>query len=176
MLICCFYVRDQRRNTFCRSSRCRGVTLVEILIAIVILSFGLLGVAALQGRGLQSSHDAYLYSQAAALAYDIGERMRVNRARAVLGGYNTAFGVSPVAQNCTTATCNSTTMALYDLYDWKEMSVKARLPSADASIAYVAATQTATIRLRWRGRGPGTCDAVGNAGTGYYCTTLTVKP
>lgn len=147
--------------------------MVEVLVAMVVLSFGLLGAAALQGRGLQSSHDAYLFSQASALAYEMAERIRVNRTQ----NYSSAFGAVPGVQNCNGANCNPTSIAAYDLYEWKQLAVKARLPDADAAVATVAGPpRVVTIRLRWRGRGPGTCDANGNSGTEYSCLTLTIQP
>ena len=58
--------------------RSRGFTLLEVLIALVVLSIGLLGIAALQGVGLRSSHGAQLTSQASVLAYDLADRIRTN--------------------------------------------------------------------------------------------------
>lgn len=150
-----------------------GVSMVEILVAMVVLSFGLLGVAALQGRGLQSSHDAYLYSQASALAYEMAERIRVNSAQ----NYNSAFGAVPGNQNCNGNNCDAATLVAYDIYEWKQLAVKTRLPDADASVATSAGPpRTMTIRLLWRSRGTGTCNASGNAGTEYSCLTLTITP
>lgn len=144
---------------------------------MVVLSFGLLGVAALQGRGLQSAHDAYLYSQASALAYDMAERIRVNSAQLALGNYTSSLAHVPGVQNCNGNNCTAANMAAYDLYEWKELAVKTRLPQATASISTAAGPpRTATILLRWRGRGDGTCDANGNAGTGFYCLSLTIEP
>jgi type IV pilus assembly protein PilV len=59
-----------------------GFTLLEALIALLVLSIGLLGLAALQARGLRFNHDAYVRSQASLLAYDLFERMRANSAAA----------------------------------------------------------------------------------------------
>lgn len=53
-----------------------GFTLLEVLIALLVLSIGLLGLAALQAAGLRSSHGAYLSSQATLLAYDMADRIR----------------------------------------------------------------------------------------------------
>lgn len=58
--------------------RTGGFTLLEVLIALVVLSIGLLGIAALQGVGLRSSQGAYLTSQASLLAYDMADRIRAN--------------------------------------------------------------------------------------------------
>jgi len=65
-----------------------------VLITVIILSIGLLGVAALQARALQENQSAALRTQANILAYDILERMRSNRATARAGGYNIALGSS----------------------------------------------------------------------------------
>ena len=59
--------------------RSRGFTLVEVLVALVVLSIGLLGVAALQLTSLRSNHSSAMRSQATFLAYDIIDRMRANR-------------------------------------------------------------------------------------------------
>jgi len=58
--------------------RQRGFNLVEVLIAVLVLSAGLLGLAGLQIAGMKSSHSAYLRSQAAFAVYDLLERMRAN--------------------------------------------------------------------------------------------------
>ncbi|MGQ0658292.1 MAG: type IV pilus modification protein PilV [Chromatiales bacterium] len=54
----------------------RGFTLLETLIALVVLSIGLLGLAALQARAMRYNHDALVRSDATALASDIMDRMR----------------------------------------------------------------------------------------------------
>ncbi len=53
-----------------------GATLIEVLIAIVVLSIGLLGLAGLQATSVQSNHSAYQRSQATLLGYDLADRMR----------------------------------------------------------------------------------------------------
>lgn len=55
--------------------RQQGFTLLEVLIAIVVLSFGLLGLAALQLKALQDSHSSYQFSIANLAAKDIRERL-----------------------------------------------------------------------------------------------------
>ena len=55
-----------------------GFSLIEVLVALLVLSIGLLGLAALQAQGLRFNHDAYVRTQATNLAYDIVDRMRVN--------------------------------------------------------------------------------------------------
>ena len=58
--------------------RIKGVTLIEVLVAIVITSIGILGFASLQFLGLNSNQSAYYRSQASFIASDLSERMRAN--------------------------------------------------------------------------------------------------
>jgi type IV pilus assembly protein PilV len=69
----------------------RGFTLIETLVAVLVLSIGLLGIAALQLTSLQSNSTATQRSQATFLAYDIVDRMRANKRQAVAGDYNITF-------------------------------------------------------------------------------------
>lgn len=65
------------------------MTLVEVLVALLVLSIGLLGIAALQTTGLRSTQTAGARSQAVMLSYDIIDRMRANRQDAINGVYDT---------------------------------------------------------------------------------------
>lgn len=66
----------------------RGMTLIEVLVALLVLAIGLLGVAALQAIGLKTGRSAYERSQATMLAYDLADRMRARRADALNGDYD----------------------------------------------------------------------------------------
>lgn len=59
--------------------RMSGVTLIEVLVAVLVLSIGLLGLAALQGASLQAGQSAYFRTQATNLAYEVADFARVNR-------------------------------------------------------------------------------------------------
>lgn len=61
------------------NSRSQGFTLVEVMVAVIVLAIGLLGMATLMMNSLQSSESAYSRSQATLLAYDIIDRMRANK-------------------------------------------------------------------------------------------------
>lgn len=57
-----------------------GFSLIEVLVAMLILAIGLLGLAALQTQGVRFNHDAHVRTSATVLAYDIVDKMRLNRA------------------------------------------------------------------------------------------------
>lgn len=115
----------------------RGTTLIETLVALLVLSIGLLGVAALQMASLQNNRGALMRSQASVLAYAIADRMRANRTVALTGAYTVAFGATPTG---------GTTTAL-DLQDWK-LTIANTLPAGDGAIDLVGANEV-RIRLRW---------------------------
>ena len=100
-----------------------GFGLVEVLVALVILTIGLLGMAGLQGYSISGSYNAHLRTQATALAQDIIDRMRANQIEASTNNaYQTDFGnAPPTGANCIglTADCDTTDLAEYDLREWK---------------------------------------------------------
>lgn len=93
----------------------RGFSLIEAMVAVVILSIGLLGVAALQAKALRNNLSANERSMAVIQAYSIFDAMRANALVASAGGYNFTR-----TSNCTapTSTSNPNTLALNDLSAW----------------------------------------------------------
>lgn len=69
-----------------------GFTLIEVLVAMLILSIGLLGMAGLQSLSFKMNQSAHLSSQATFLSYDMIDRMRANRKAALNGDYNQDLG------------------------------------------------------------------------------------
>ena len=134
----------------------RGFTLIEILITVLILGIGLLGLAGLQTKGLQYDQVAFMRSQAALLADDIVDRMRANLTETQANaGYDISFGeTSNTSTNCASVLCDNTTMAGYDLKQWKD-SLAAILPSGDGEITTVASVNgaapaiDATVTVHW---------------------------
>ena len=63
-------------NKYSLASNQKGLTLIEILISMLVLAIGLLGIAAMQLRGLQYNHDAHVRGQIAVLTAGMADRMR----------------------------------------------------------------------------------------------------
>jgi type IV pilus assembly protein PilV len=73
----------------------QAYTLLEVLVAMLVLSIGLLGLAGLQAHGLKANHEAFLRSQAVYLSADMLDRMTANRADALAGWYDFEEGEYP---------------------------------------------------------------------------------
>src|SRR3546814_10441179 len=66
----------------------RGTTLIEVLIAVLVLGIGMLGIASLQATSLRNSQSSLERSQAVIATYAIIDAMRANRNDALAGAYN----------------------------------------------------------------------------------------
>ncbi|WP_257280473.1 type IV pilus modification protein PilV [Endozoicomonas sp. ISHI1] len=103
----------------------KGFTMIEIMVAVLVLAIGLLGVAGLQILSMQSSNGALNRSQATMLAYDLAERMRRNPGTALSDGYSDisieADGsqkAAPNSPNCISTGCTNTQLATQDIREW----------------------------------------------------------
>ncbi len=122
-----------------------GFSLVEVLVAALILGVGLMGVLGLQVRSIQFNQQAYYYSQANILLQDISERMRTNKGASAR--YRTEVGQElSGAENCASSSCSSQQIAAWDMEDWKS-HVKRTLPNGDAKISAVAGGVVVTVEF-----------------------------
>ena len=122
-------------------SRQRGISLIEVLVAVLILSLGLLGVAAMQNKSLSMNHSAYLRSQANIMAYDILDRMRANRSAAMNGAYDhQPEAAVPAGGN----------IAAEDLRGWLS-DLAATLPEGTAEITSSNENRV-SVTVQWRDR------------------------
>ena len=125
-----------------------GFTLLEVLVAILVLSIGLLGLAGLMASSIRNNHSAYQRTQATWLAYDMIDRMRVNRANSIASAnnYNIAIG---------TASSSSSGLAGTDVTNWKTTLASA-LPAGDGSVAVDSTSRAVTVIVQWNdSRGSG---------------------
>lgn len=131
------------------STRAAGFTLIEILVAMLILAIGVLGIAALQYKGLQFNQDAYFRTQINYLAYDIADRMRLNQANAAQYANNlTDYQVPATAPSgCDESAVSYTN----DLACWKVELYNSLPPGSVADIAS-AGSGLYTITLSWTDR------------------------
>jgi type IV pilus assembly protein PilV len=119
----------------------RGFTMLEVLVAILILSLGLLGLAGLQTLGLRNNTGSAQRTIATQLAYDMSDRMRANYASVLVGDYSYAnySTLYPAGLNTTTcytaaSGCSPSLVSLMDIYEWNQQ-ICAQLPQSTASCA-----------------------------------------
>jgi type IV pilus assembly protein PilV len=104
--------------TYSAASGTRGFTLIEVLVALLTLSIGLLGLASLQATSLRFNNDSSAQTQAAYLASDIADRMRANASQ--LAAYPNLSTNPPgsATPSCYTGGCSPAQMADNDVYEW----------------------------------------------------------
>jgi type IV pilus assembly protein PilV len=136
----------------------QGVSLIESMIALLVISIGLLGIAALQITAMKQNNSALQHSQSVWIAYDIADRIRAN-----FGEFNNYAGIdtnNTYAQDCITSACTSTQLITSDAQNWARRVQN--LPSGRGLISSPAATQI-RIRVMW--------DDEGTGATGTQCGT-----
>jgi type IV pilus assembly protein PilV len=124
------------------------MTLVEVLVTLVLMSVGLLGVAALQLTTLKSNQESYVRSQATTLAAAMLDRMRSNQVGFGDGNYDMADDASGFDQAGA-----SGTVAADDIAAW-QAAINRLLPGSDGDAAgrIVRNDRIVTITIRWRER------------------------
>jgi type IV pilus assembly protein PilV len=130
-----------------------GFTMVEVLVALVVLAIGLLGIAALYLSSLQAGRTAVYRTEAVTLAADLADRIRMNRT--AQAAYGTLFADTEVAVPAcsTTGGCSDADLASTDLSNWKA-AIALLLPQGQGQVAVTlpaAAGEPTTyvVTVRW---------------------------
>ncbi len=154
-----------------------GFTLVEVMIALVIFSVALLGLAGLQAASLRDNQLAYLHTVATHLAYDMGERIRSNPSAAAAGAYlvdNINGQVAEPAVDCYTGSCSATDMAATDAYEWLT-AIEEALPSGKGRVS--AAGGLLTVTVMWdQERNGASGTGCGGGADDLACLQIQVQP
>jgi type IV pilus assembly protein PilV len=125
------------------TTRHRGFSLLEVLIALLVFSLGLLGMAGLLIISVKTNHSAYLRTQASFLAQSMADRMRANMPRIWTGDYDDDYP-GATSDPCTSgASCSRANVAVRDKALWSTQLTDL-LPNATANIACV---QTAGVNI-----------------------------
>lgn len=123
-----------KKYHFCQRSPQRGFALIEAMVSLVVLAFGVLGLIGFQMQTLRDTRDSVGRSRAIVSIQDIADRMRINP-NLVPANYTVGFGaVAPPATNCTAGPCTTAQLAAFDIWRWKA-NVAVALPGGQAAIA-----------------------------------------
>jgi len=140
----------------------RGFSLIEALVAFLILSVGMLGIASLQLLSLKAGHTASLRTVAVIKADEIMERIRSNPT--VVAGYASTVDDLGVNVGCNaTNMCTQNEMARNDIFNWKA-DLLASLPNLGATASVDVANPVpgvnpaavVTVTINWQERNPET--------------------
>ncbi|RYX92363.1 MAG: type IV pilus modification protein PilV [Comamonadaceae bacterium] len=136
----------------------RGFSLVEVLVSIVVLSFGVLGMVGMQAAAMQANRDSRLQSSGVRLAREAEELISGNLAIAKLKTastnpylvtYTAPTAIAAASENCLTSKCTTnTTLAEYGIKEWANR-VYTELPGARIAICFDSAPYDSTGTPRW---------------------------
>lgn len=129
------------------ASQTAGFTLLEVLVALVIFSIGLLGLAGIQALSLQNNNLAYMQTVAMQSAYDMADILRAstdfdNDIDGTFNNVDTALGSEPTS--CAGSDCSVSEMAAYEIYFWK-YHLSQKLPSGRGTVERNGDVYTITI-------------------------------
>lgn len=152
----------------------RGFSLLEVLVALVVLSIGLMGIASMQVVGLQFNQQAITSTRAIELAADMADRIRANVGDTPIGALREQYAVNfdapapnpalrcadSAGASVTIATCDKIALAAFDIWQWKT-ALQANSGSGLADGAGAVThdfdanrfVSTYTIDVRWSERG-----------------------
>jgi len=148
----------------------RGLTIVESLVALVVISIGLLGIAALQLTSMKNNSSALQHSKAVWASYNMADRIRSNGIRfADYAGIDTVTGY---AQDCMSSACNDAQMVTADAADWTNQ-VRG-LPGGRGLVS--GDPQRLTVTVMWDDEGTGATGTgcSGNAQVDLTCYSITL--
>ena len=174
----------------------RGISLIESMVAIVVMALGILGIVGVQLRTLSDTQTGVRRAQAIHLIEDLSERIKVNpNALLNIGGYAMAWGTNPTgAPDCKAIACTTAQINQYDLQEWKRLVNNTLAPQANTAAAATALTDASIfipadetvasnrrqlgVMIRWRENERSTTadyrDPVGIAATGGAGVTCDV--
>ncbi len=123
-----------------------GFSLVEVLIALVIMSVGMLGIAGLYVQSMQAGRTSMFRHHAVTLAGDVADRIRANPTAGV--AYNHAASADGTDNNCVTGgvDCNSADMAANDIFLWQAQADDT-LPAGAIAVVFNAGVNPPTYEI-----------------------------
>jgi len=130
----------------------RGFTLLETLVALVVLAIGALGLLSVAGTSTRSQQEALFRLRAVAAIDDLAGRVRANPAG--LAAYADQAAEGDCRSELSTASaCSPLVLAADDLFEWRARHV-ALLPAGAATMRYgiVDDRQALDMEIRWRSR------------------------
>ena len=177
-------VLDMRPQVLHAAYRQSGVGMVEILVAVLILSIGVLGFAGMQLKALKSTGNTFGRSQATVLAGDIVSRIAVNPGQ--LAAYSTGWPITADTsagkpswwETCHTATCSGAALAAWDVKQTAWLAGHL-LPNGTARVGKCVGASTYCVVVAWNKTSVLGCEAgtaTADDGSNKDCVVMQVVP
>lgn len=163
-----------------------GLSMIEILVTLTIVAFGLLGLAGLQARSLSFQKDSFDRKAATEIALQLAERLMANHDGLRLGHYDRALALATATPTavpaCATAgDCTPQELANMDWAVWT-MEMRRRLPVSAAFLEADAGSEQLVLTLAWQegqqtdGNADPVCAPVGITEPSVRCATWVLHP
>lgn len=174
-----------------RPAPAKGFTLLEVLIAVIVFSIGLLGIASLQMAGLRYTHASQLRSVATLQAQTIADKMYAN-GPSVYGddkNYDASGGMpGSYGMDCDVVACSTAELADFDLVNWNQDNANL-LPGGDGIVCLDATPDDGVsgdwqcdgngdvyaIKVQWTDRAVTAEDEEDNTGSGTVTKRLVMR-
>ena len=126
-----------------------GIALLEALVALVVLAFGVLGLLWIHQQALVQQRQQLMRSVAIGIADDLAERMRLNAPQSAM--YAKAWGNAPASSaDCTATACTRQELAAWDLQQL-QLTLQSQLPEGDAAVFTLTGTPNWWgVTIAWR--------------------------
>lgn len=131
----------------------RGVSLLEVMVAIVVFSLGLLGLALMQIKGAQFGKEAGSRTHAIMQARSIADAMRANPVGVSTGAYVSATTTPPAALVSCASNCTPAQVASNDVYVWLQRLQSEAAGSGGTIAGPSSVTGAYTVTVTWSGKG-----------------------
>jgi type IV pilus assembly protein PilV len=141
-------------------------------VALLVISIGLLGIAALQLTGMQQNSSALHQSKAVWAGYTMADRIRANNIR--FANYSGIDTNDPYAQDCMSAPCSNDQLVVADAAEWTD-SVR-ELPSGRGQVTGDANQLIITVMWDDEGTGATGTSCGGNAEVDLTCYSVNLLP
>lgn len=105
-------------------NRTQGFTLIEVLVAMLVMAIGLLGLAGLQMKSLNSTQETYFQTQADLLINDLITRIRANKSGTYTQADKAINSFAAAGKNCLTATCSQAEIVAWDYDQWSKEALR----------------------------------------------------
>jgi type IV pilus assembly protein PilV len=152
-------VATARENRVSRTASLRGFTLLEVMVALVVLAIGVMGVIGLQTSTYKQLQTSNNFSKASMLASDMADRMLANQENVPATAYvHTVPPEEKPEPDCALEDCTAAELAAYDVWRWQtellgkdpddETKIPGSLPNATGEVATNADAEF-IILVRW---------------------------